>query len=127
LGLRDVVRGATLLSGVYEVEPLGHTYIGEAIGLGVGEASRNSPIQHLRPGLPPLLVARGGTETEAFADQQDDLMNVLVQLEAPVVELVVPERHHFDLPLGLGDPADLVGRAVLAQMELTAMTEMKRR
>lgn len=120
---QDVVRGATLLSGVYELEPLGHTYIGEAIGLGVGEASRNSPIRHLPPGLPPLIVARGSVETEAFADQHDDLVNTVSQLGAPVVELVVPGRNHFDLPLGLGDPADLLGGTVLAQMELTAVIE----
>ncbi|MGH3937917.1 MAG: alpha/beta hydrolase [Pseudonocardiaceae bacterium] len=120
---RDVVRGATLLSGVYELEPLGHTYIGEAIGLGVGEASRNSPIRHLRPGLPPLIVARAGVETEAFADQHTNLVSALVQLRAPVVDLIIPGRNHFDLPLGLGDPADALGGAVLAQMELTAVTE----
>ncbi|MGH3928784.1 MAG: alpha/beta hydrolase [Pseudonocardiaceae bacterium] len=120
---RDVVRGATLLSGVYELEPLGHTYIGEAIGLGVGEASRNSPIRHLPAGLPPLIVARGGVETEAFVDQHDDLVNALHQLGAPVIDLIVPGRNHFDLPLGLGDPADALGSAVLAQMELTAVPE----
>lgn len=119
----DVVRGATLLSGIYELEPLGHTYIGDAIGLGVGEASRNSPIRHLCPALPPLIVARGSAETAAFADQHDDLVNTLVQLGARVVDLVVPARNHFDLPLGLGDPADVLGRAVLAQMEFTAVTE----
>lgn len=123
LSLRDVIRGVTLLSGVYEVEPLGHTYIGEAIGLGVGEASRNSPVRHLRPGLPPLIVARGSVETGVFVDQHDDLMNALDQLGASVVELVVAERNHFDLPLDLGDPAERLGSAVLAQMELTAVTE----
>lgn len=115
---RDVVRGATLLSGVYELEPLRHTYVGEAIGLGIDEAARNSPVRHLRPGLPALIVARGGTETEAFADQHGDLVNALSQLGAPVVDLVVPTRNHFDLPLSLGDPADALGRAVLAQMGL---------
>jgi arylformamidase len=45
---RDVVGGATLLSGVYELEPLRNTYVGEAIGLGVDEAARNSPVRHLR-------------------------------------------------------------------------------
>ena len=75
----------------------------------------------------PRFVARADVETEVFADQHDDLVTALVQLEAPVVDLVVPARNHFDLPLGLGDPADTLGRAVLAQMELTAVSETERR
>jgi arylformamidase len=59
-------------------------------------------------------------ETEAFADQHSHLVSTLVQLGVPVVDLVVPGRNHFDLPLGLGDPADELGRAVLAQMGLCA-------
>lgn len=115
---RDVVGGVTLLSGVYELEPLRNTYVGEAIGLGIDEAARNSPVRHLRPDLPALIVARGTTETEAFADQHTHLVSTLVQLGVPAIDLVVPRRNHFDLPLGLGDPADVLGRAVLAQMGL---------
>lgn len=124
---RDIVRGATLLSGVYELEPLRHTYVGEAMDLGIEEAARNSPVRHLRPGLPALIVARGSTETEAFADQHGDLVSALTQLGAPVVDLVVPARNHFDLPLGLGDPADVLGRAVLAQMGLCASADAEQR
>jgi arylformamidase len=120
---RDVVRGATLLSGVYELEPLRHTYVGEAMGLRIDEAARNSPVRRLHPGLPALIVARGSAETEAFADQHRDLVSALVQLGAPVVDLVVSARNHFDLPLGLGNPADVLGRAVLAQMGLCAAAD----
>lgn len=123
---RDVIRGATLLSGVYELEPLRHTYIGDAIGLGIDEAARNSPVRHLSRGLPPLIVARGNNETVAFADEHEELVSTVVQLGSPLVDLVVPARNHFDLPMGLGDPRDMVGRAVFAQMELSAETVPKR-
>ena len=115
---RDVVRGATLLSGVYELEPLRHTYVGEAIGLGIDEAARNSPVRHLRSGLPALIVAWGDSETQGFVDQHCHLVSTLAQLGAPVIDLVIPTRNHYDLPLGLGDPAGVLGRAVLAQMGL---------
>ncbi len=116
---RDVVRGATLLSGVYELEPLRHTHIGDAIGLGIDEAARNSPVRHLRPGLPPLVVARGSNETVAFADEHKELVSTVAGLGSPVIDLVVPARHHFDLPLGLGHSRDVLGRALLTQMKLT--------
>ncbi|HEY2764325.1 MAG TPA: alpha/beta hydrolase [Pseudonocardiaceae bacterium] len=118
---RDVIRGATLLSGIYELEPLRHTCVGDAIGLSIDEAARNSPVRQLRAGLPPLVVARGSNETVAFADEHEELVSTVAELGSPVVDLVVPARNHFDLPLGLGDSRDMVGRAVFAQMGLGKM------
>jgi arylformamidase len=123
---RDLVRGATLLSGVYELEPLRHTYIGEAIDLGIDEAARNSPTRHLGTGLPPVIVARGGDESVAFVDEHDELVSAVTQLGSPVVDLVLARRNHFDLPLGLGDPRDVLGQAVFAQMELGASGPIRR-
>lgn len=123
----DVVRGATLLSGIYELEPLRRTYVGDAIGLSIGEAARNSPVRHVRHGLPPLIVARGSNETAAFADEHQELLTTVALLGSPVVHLVVPARNHFDLPLGLADPRDMLGRAVLTQMQLATRANAKRR
>jgi arylformamidase len=114
----DVVRGAVLLSGVYDLEPLRDTYIGEAIGLTTAEAVRNSPVHHLGGRLPPLIVARGGNEPQAFADQQDLWVRALSDAGASVADLVVGPRNHFDLPFDLGDPAGPLGRATLALMGL---------
>lgn len=114
----DVVHAVTLLSGIYELEPLCGTGIGAAIMLSRQEAARLSPVRYLRTGLPPLLVARGGGETPAFADQQDHLVTVARRLGTPVHDLVVTDRNHFDLPLSLGDPDEVLGRAELGLMGL---------
>jgi arylformamidase len=114
----DVVSGAVLLSGVYELEPLRRTYVGEAIGLTAAEAARNSPVRHLRGPLPPLIVARGGNETEAFADQQDHFVRALNEAGASVTDLVIAPRNHFDLPFDLGEPASPLGRATLTLLAL---------
>ncbi|HEU5160746.1 MAG TPA: alpha/beta hydrolase [Streptosporangiaceae bacterium] len=114
----DVVRGAVLLSGVYELEPLRRTYVGEAIGLTAAEADRNSPIRRLRGPLPSVIVARGDNETTAFADQHDRFVQALKTAGAPVTDLVVAPRNHFDLPFDLGEPASPLGRATLARVGL---------
>ncbi len=111
------VRAAVLLSGLYELEPLLHTSIGPAIGLSPDEAVRNSPVRLLRPGAPPLLAARGADEPVGFTEQQDLLVAAAREAGVPVEELVVPGRHHFDLPLGLADPADPLGQRVLSVLE----------
>lgn len=111
------VRAAVLLSGLYDLEPLLHTSIGPAIGLSPDEADRNSPVHLLRAGAPPLVLARGADEPSGFGHQQDLLVAKAREVGVPVDSLVVPERHHFDLPLGLADPADPLGQRVLAVLD----------
>jgi arylformamidase len=112
----DVISGATLLSGIYDLEPLRRTDVGEAIGLTPAQAARNSPIHHARGPFPPVIVARGGNETGAFVDQHDSFVATLRDLGGAVTDLVVGPRNHFDLPFDLGDPATPLGRATLTAL-----------
>jgi arylformamidase len=114
----DLVCAAVLMSGLYELEPVRHSSIGIDLGLSAAQAASNSFLRQLHAGLPPLVVARGVEEPTGFADQQRWLVSGTVKLGVPVTELVVATRNHFDLPLGMGDPADAVGRALLAKLGL---------
>jgi arylformamidase len=111
---RDLACAAVLVSGLYELEPLRHSSVGAAVGLTERDAADHSVLRHLHSGMPPLLVVRGADEPTGFADQQQWLVPAAARLGVPVTDLVIPGRNHFDLPLGLGDPADPLGRAVLA-------------
>jgi arylformamidase len=111
------VRAAVLLSGLYELAPLLHTSVGAAIRLSPAEARRNGPVHLLRPGLPPLLAAYGADETAGFGEQQELLVTSANAAGVVVDSLVVPNRHHFDLPLGLADPRDPLGERVLAVLQ----------
>jgi arylformamidase len=115
-GLRpaDLACGAVLVSGLYELAPLLRTSVGEAIGLTGDEVAEHSVVRHLHAGVPPLVLARGADEPPGFAEQQRWLVAAAVRHGVPVTDLVVPGRNHFDLPLGLGDPTDPLGRALLA-------------
>ncbi|MGW1071758.1 alpha/beta hydrolase [Streptomyces sp. NPDC002537] len=117
--VRDEARriaGATLLSGVYDLEPLRHTYVNDVLGLDADAALRNSPVHHLPKRLPPVVIARGGGETGEFV-RQHDTMAALLRQRAVVTELTCPARNHFDLPYDLGNPRTALGRAVLAQIQ----------
>jgi arylformamidase len=118
LRVTDVVQGAALLSGLYELEPLRQTYVGDAIGLTAAEAARNSPVRHLHADIPPLIVARGENEPTAFGDQQECFTGALRAVGVPVTDLVVAPRNHFDVPFDLGDTESPLGRATLAAMRL---------
>ncbi|MEV4439149.1 alpha/beta hydrolase [Streptomyces sp. NPDC049577] len=120
---RDPARataGAVLLSGVYDLEPVRLTYVNEPLGLDAEAARRLSPLHHLPDRLPPLIVARGGAETEEFARQHDELVAAVTGRAARVTDLVVGHRNHFDLPFDLADPRSEVGAALFAQMGLAS-------
>lgn len=108
------VLAAVLLSGLYDLAPLLRTSVGPAIRLTADEAARNSPVTVLRKGMPPLLAAYGADETSGFAVQQRLLAAAANEAGVPLDTEVVHGRNHFDLPLGLADPADPLGQRVLA-------------
>ncbi|NMN96163.1 alpha/beta hydrolase [Nocardiaceae bacterium YC2-7] len=109
------IASATLLSGIYDLEPLRHTYVNDALGLDLDAAVRNSPIYRLPLQLPPVVIARGGIETSEFI-RQHDTMSGLLRQRARVTEIIGPARNHFDLPYDLGDPSTELGRAVLSNI-----------
>ncbi|KRV48161.1 hypothetical protein AQ490_26215 [Wenjunlia vitaminophila] len=109
------IAGATLLSGVYDLEPLRHTYVNDALGLDADAALRNSPIYHLPERLPPVVIARGEVETGEFV-RQHETMTALLRQRTAVTEITCPRRNHFDIPYDLGNPHSALGRAVLDQI-----------
>ncbi|MEV8435878.1 alpha/beta hydrolase [Actinosynnema sp. NPDC051121] len=106
--------GAVLLSGLYELEPLRSTSVGDEVSLSAADVAECGPARHLHAGLPPLVLARGSDEPAGFDVQQRLAAERATALGVPVTELVVPGRNHFDVVLGLGDADDPVGSAVHA-------------
>jgi len=112
----DVFAGATLLSGIYDLEPVRHTYVNEPLRLDRAGAARNSPLRTLPDRLPPLVLACGATETDEFHRQQRQFGAAVRARGASVTELVVKRRHHFDIMDDLTDPTTELGRAVRRQL-----------
>ncbi|MGW3995040.1 alpha/beta hydrolase [Amycolatopsis sp. NPDC004772] len=110
------VAGVTLLSGLYELEPLIGSAVDDALGLSVIEARENSPLGKLPPALPPVILARGEREPAEFIRQHDAMAASLTAAGADVTDLVGVGRNHFDLPYDLTDPATPLGAAVGEQL-----------
>ncbi|MBL1082663.1 alpha/beta hydrolase [Streptomyces actinomycinicus] len=115
------IAGAVLLSGMYDLEPVRLSYVNEALRLDEAGARRNSPLHRLPARLPPLVVARGGNETEEYVRQHDRMVRAL-RFRAAVREVVAERRDHFDLPYDLGVRGTGLGDAVLAHMGLGGTT-----
>lgn len=109
------VRGAVLVSGIYEVEPLVGTSINDALGLDAAAARAVSPslAAGLR-GFPPAVVCWGEIETVEFKRQGRDFASLLRQAGSRCEVFAVPGRNHFDVILDLADAATRLGAATAA-------------
>ncbi|MFR0356691.1 alpha/beta hydrolase [Streptomyces sediminimaris] len=114
----ELLAGVTLLSGIYDLEPVSRSYVNEALRLDADAVRRSSPPELLPDELPPVVLARGGVETEEYVRQHDLMAQALRGRGALAADVVEAHRNHFDLPYDLADPATPLGRAVLAQLRL---------
>jgi arylformamidase len=113
----ELISGVTLLSGIYDLEPLVNTYINDALGLTESSAIENSPLRWLPHRLPETIASRGGGETRAFVHEHSRLLSALAS-RTRVRNVVCAERNHFDLPFDLSNPSSALGSAVFEQMGL---------
>lgn len=107
------VAGAVLVSGIYALEPLVHTYINAALGMNAAQAQALSPALMDLSRFPSAVIAVGEVETAQFKLQSQDFAGLL---KPSVPVLTVAQRNHFDVILDLLDPATALGQATLAMM-----------
>ncbi|HVL77341.1 MAG TPA: alpha/beta hydrolase [Noviherbaspirillum sp.] len=110
LGGRPLVRHAFAISGLYDLRPLRHTVLNDALGLSEESAARLSPVDHLQAhGLLHPVV--GELETREFHVQA-----ALAEASWPNVAptLSVPCLHHYTILDPLVDPASVLFGQILA-------------
>lgn len=90
--------GALALSGLYDLEPIRLSYLNNALRLTAEEAAALSPVRHIRPYAPPLVLAMGGAELPGFHDQQRDYARALAGAGAPAqATLITANDDHFTI------------------------------
>lgn len=99
--------GAVALSGIFDLVPLLHTNVNEAIRLDEDRARRLSPLCHWRPTATPLLVGVGGGETNGFIVQSTRFAEI-----AGVPAHVWPDLDHYTILHELARPDSPVHREV---------------
>ncbi len=106
-------RAAVLVSGIYDLEPLVHTTINQALGLDGAAAQAQSPLLHTLHGFPPSVVSWGEIETAAFKTQSQRFSAALSQSHSLCLTQEIAGKNHFDVALDIADPATLLGRLTL--------------
>lgn len=116
----DAIRGAALLSGLFDLTPLVHTHINEWMHLTPEAAARNSPMLHLPASPCPVVASYGETETDEFKRQTQDYLAALRGRGGEARYVAMPGTNHFDIVLRLNEPDAPITRAIFAQMGLAA-------
>ncbi len=109
----DLVRSGVAISGVFELEPLLHTPINDALGLDAETARRNSPALLSPAGPAPLALAVGGDESAEFQRQSRDLGARWGEKGCAVEHVEAPGRDHFTVVEQMADAASPLTRTML--------------
>jgi arylformamidase len=116
----DILKGATLSSGMYDLEPVRLSKRSRYVKFTDEMEEALSARRHIDKLAAPLILAHGTYETPEFQRQTRDF-HAAVKAAGKPVELLVGEGYnHFEMLETLANPYGLLGRAVLAQMGLTA-------
>jgi arylformamidase len=117
---RDLIKGATAISGVYDLDAVLHLDVNQEIRLTPESARENSPLLH--PPLPatPLIVAAGGAEPRGWQEQSENLFALCKARGVLCESIVIPGAHHYSIGLQLADPQSPLTRAMFKQMGLSS-------
>ncbi len=114
-----LVRGGLAISGIYDLEPISHTYLNEKLKLDPESVHQNSPLHLLPENSPPLIVAVGECELPGLRAQSVVFADARQRHELPGRFLQIDGTNHFTILERLSDEQGLLNRALREMIETT--------
>lgn len=93
----DLIKSAIPISGIFDLEPIRHTPIGDPLGLDATEARALSPLFLPAPGKGPMTITVGGDESDEFHRQADTYRDHLRAESVSADVLDIAGKHHFSV------------------------------
>ena len=115
---RDMIKGATATSGVYDLEMVMHVSVNEEIRMTPEIARENNPFLHPPRPICPILVAVGGAEPKGWKQMSQDFFALCRDRRLNCEYLEVPGANHYTMSSHLADPESPLTRAIFKQMRL---------
>jgi arylformamidase len=109
----DLLKSAIPISGLYLLEPLRHTTIGELLHLSDAETSALSPALLSPVQTAPMLTIVGGAETPAFFEQTERLVECWSRPGFVIDSHVEAGADHFDVVARLQSGDSEIFRRIL--------------
>jgi arylformamidase len=112
------VKGALLVSGIYDLEPVRLSARNQYLHLDAGQAAALSPIGRIAADPCPVVVAWGGAELAEFQRQSAAFADAWERAGGDVRRVVLAQANHFTITRELADATGDVLGAFLALIEM---------
>ncbi len=114
----DVIKGAAPISGMFDLEPVRHSWRNTYLGLDAARADALSAIRHIPAVKIPLVIGYGTKELPEFQRQSETFAEAWRAAGQECELIVVEGLNHFEMGAAFGDPDCPFVQAILRQMKL---------
>jgi arylformamidase len=91
------VRAGMAISGIYDLEPIRHSYLNVKLGLDEAASRRNSPMMQAGGPAKPLSLVVGSAELPLLRKQTADFAGHRARYGLPVTYEEIPDADHFTI------------------------------
>ena len=116
------IKAGLLISGIYDLEPIRHSYLNAKLNLDDGTIQRNSPMRNPGGIDKPLVIVAGSGELPLLRKQSADYAGHRAAYGLPVLYEEIPGANHFTMMDELASPS---GRLTVLARQLFAQTSGK--
>jgi arylformamidase len=113
----DLICGSTMVSGIYDVEPVLHISVNDLIRLTPDRVNALSPQFHPPRRGVPLVLAAGAEEAPGWVAQTEEYAAVCKTAGCKVEFIVVPHEGHFSTIPMQADPAHPINVAMIRDLK----------
>jgi arylformamidase len=98
------VKAGMAISGIYDLEPIRHSYLNVKLGLDEATSRRNSPMMQAGGADKPLSLVVGSAELPLLRKQTADFAGHRAKYGLPVTYEEIPGTNHFSIMNELASP-----------------------
>src|SRR6201991_1047506 len=98
------VKAGMAISGIYDLEPIRHSYLNVKLGLDEAMSRRNSPMLLTTP-VKPMALTVGGAELPLLRKQTADFAAYRARHGSPVTYEEIPDANHFTVMEEMAQPS----------------------
>jgi arylformamidase len=114
------VRAGMAISGIYDLEPIRHSYLNVKLGLDEAASRRNSPMMMAGGPNKPLSLVVGSAELPLLRQQTADFAGHRAKQGLPVTYEEIPGADHFTIMQELAAPDGRITTLIRQLFERTA-------
>ena len=111
------IKGALSISGVYELEPIAHCYVNNALQLDEAEIADLSPLRHVDSALAPIRLVAGGDELPGLRGQSQEYAAAAEKAGMNVSFRLLAGHNHFTIMDELESPSGAITQQLVALVE----------